>query len=206
MNTRNWNVLCWNIRGLNASDKHDAVRNKIEESGCSIVCLQETKIQSFEFPLIKKFAPKRFDKFDFVPSIGASSGLLILWNSVVFSGSTIDKCSFGLTITFTSLLNSDTWKLTSVYGPCQDPARTEFVHWLKSHTITSDENWLFLGDFNFYRSLEDRNKLGGNVLDTLIFNDVIGHLGLVELPLNRVFLTDYLDRTGAHRFRFTGPV
>ena len=24
---------------------------------------------------------------------------------------------------------------------------------------------------------------GGNVLDTLIFNDVIGHLGLVELPL-----------------------
>jgi hypothetical protein len=22
MNTRNWNVLCWNIRGLNAIDKH----------------------------------------------------------------------------------------------------------------------------------------------------------------------------------------
>ena len=57
------------------------------------------------------------------------------------------------------------------------------MHWLKSHTITSDENWLFLGDFNFYHLLEDRNKPGGNVLDTLIFNDVIGHLGLVELPL-----------------------
>jgi len=59
MNNRNWN-----IRGLNASDKHDVVRNKIEESGCSIICLQETKIQSFDLPLIRKFAPKRFDKFD----------------------------------------------------------------------------------------------------------------------------------------------
>jgi hypothetical protein len=41
----------------------------------------------------------------------------------------------------------------------------------------------FLGNFNFYRSLEDRNKPGENIQDTLIFNDVIGHLGLVELPL-----------------------
>ena len=72
MNIRNWNILCWNIRGLNATDKHDAVRNKIEESGCSIVCLQETKIQHFDMPLIKKIAPRRFDKLDFVPSVGAS--------------------------------------------------------------------------------------------------------------------------------------
>jgi hypothetical protein len=44
-------------------------------------------------------------------------------------------------------------------------------------------NWLFLGDFNFYRSLENRNKLGGNIIDTLHFNDAIGHLGLIELTL-----------------------
>jgi hypothetical protein len=42
---------------------------------------------------------------------------------------------------------------------------------------------LFLGDFNFYRSIEDRNRPGGNLQDTLIFNDAIGALGLVELPL-----------------------
>jgi hypothetical protein len=36
---------------------------------------------------------------------------------------------------------------------------------------------------NFYRSLENRNKTGGNVADTIIFNDAIGHLGLIELPI-----------------------
>ena len=106
MNIRNWNVLCWNIRGLNAEEKHDAVRDKIEESGCSIVCLQETKIQSFDLPLVRKFAPRCFDKFDFVPSIGASGGILIIWNSAVFLGLTIDKQVFGLTINFTSQHNS----------------------------------------------------------------------------------------------------
>ena len=101
----------------------------------------------------------------------------------MFSGLTIDKQLFGITVAFTSLLNSDKWNLTVVYGPCQEPARSDFVHWLKGHSIDIDNNWLFLGDFNFYHSLEDRNKPCGNVLDTLVFNDVIGHLGLVELPL-----------------------
>jgi hypothetical protein len=31
--------------------------------------------------------------------------------------------------------------------------------------------------------LEDRNRLGGNLQDILIFNDIIGYLGFVELPL-----------------------
>jgi hypothetical protein len=75
------------------------------------------------------------------------------------------------------------WKLTTVYGPCHDPERSAFVHWMRSHVIDDDENWLFLGDFNFYRSLEDRNKPGGNLSDTLIFNELLGHLGLLELPL-----------------------
>jgi len=79
--------------------------------------------------------------------------------------------------------NSETWKLTSVYGPCTEPARLEFVSWFRGHEIEEEEDWLFIGDFNFYRSMENRNRLGGNLHDTLLFNDAIGHLGLVELPL-----------------------
>ena len=31
MNTRDWNILCWNIRAINGSEKWDAVRDKIEK-------------------------------------------------------------------------------------------------------------------------------------------------------------------------------
>lgn len=75
------------------------------------------------------------------------------------------------------------WHLTNVYGPCDDPARTAFINWFKSHEIPDSCNWIFLGDFNFYRSLNNRNRPGGNLADTLVFNDAIGHLGLIELSL-----------------------
>ena len=86
MNTRNWNVLCWNIRGLNGSGKWDAVRDKINESTGSIVCLQETKHDHFDTPFIRKFLQRCFDKFAFAPSIGASGGILVAWISNHFNG------------------------------------------------------------------------------------------------------------------------
>lgn len=183
MNTRSWHILCWNIRGINASKKWDAVRDKIEESSCSVICLQETKREHFDISFIRKFAPRRFDKFDFIPSAGASGGILVVWNSVVFTGVVLDKQQFGITLNFASVHNSENWKLTTVYGPCEEPTRSEFITWFRGHVFEDYENWIFLGDFNFYRSLSNCNRPGGNLADTLIFNDAIGHLGLVELPL-----------------------
>jgi endonuclease/exonuclease/phosphatase family metal-dependent hydrolase len=183
MNNRNWHVLCWNVRGINGVDKWDVVRDKIEESACSVFCLQETKKEHFDQQFVRNFAPRRYDYFDFVPSIGASGGILVGWNTSHFRGQVIDKQPYGITVSFTSAQNMDTWNLTTVYGPCIEPTRSTFVSWFKNHHIRDTDNWLFLGDFNFYRSLNNRNKPGGNLADTLIFNYAIGHLGLVELQL-----------------------
>ena len=46
---RSWRVFRWNVRGLNAPARQRAVRNKIDESMASVVCLQETKMQSFDY-------------------------------------------------------------------------------------------------------------------------------------------------------------
>jgi hypothetical protein len=40
---------------------------------------------------IRKFAPRRFDCFDFIPSVGASGGILVLWSSSVFKGDILDE-------------------------------------------------------------------------------------------------------------------
>jgi hypothetical protein len=40
-----------------------------------------------------------------------------------------------------------------------------------------------IGDFNFYRSPEDRNRDGANYIDMETFNAAISHLGLIEIPL-----------------------
>lgn len=91
MNSHAWNILCWNICGLNDSDKWDPIRNKIDECGANMFCLQETKRNTFDLSYIRKFAPKRFDKFDFCPSEGASGGILVCWASSYFSAVTLEK-------------------------------------------------------------------------------------------------------------------
>ena len=38
-NNRSWNILNWNIRGINSKDKWNAIKQKIEESACVVVCI-----------------------------------------------------------------------------------------------------------------------------------------------------------------------
>ena len=73
--------------------------------------------------------------------------------------------------------------MVSVYGPCEGQPRDDFVNWLYHLSIPSDEHWLLLGDFNFIRSLDNRNQPGGDINGIFLFNEVIGHLGLLELPI-----------------------
>jgi exonuclease III len=77
-NNHKWNILCWNIRGINASCKWTSLRSKIKESSCDILCIQETKSEAFDQAYIKNFCPGDLDKFDYLPSVGSSGGMLIV--------------------------------------------------------------------------------------------------------------------------------
>jgi exonuclease III len=122
-----WVVLDWNVRGLNDKDKRLAVHNKIEESNCAVICLQETKCESFDHSFIRSFYPKRFDRFAFSPSIGASGGLIVLWNSSIFTGTVLEIHRSAIRMQFISTSNNQSWQLVNVYGPCKGPERDIFV-------------------------------------------------------------------------------
>jgi hypothetical protein len=144
---------------------------------------------------IRNFAPKQFDFFVFVPSIGASGEIIVLWNSSVFTGLLLETQSFGARVSFTSVHNNSSWVMVCVYGPCQGIARDEFVSWLYKLNIPTMDNWLVLGDLNFIRDQENRNKPGGNIHDMMLFNEIVGHLGLLELPLKgRSFTRSNMQR------------
>jgi hypothetical protein len=135
-------------------------QNKIEESHANIFCLQETKKESFDRCFIHKFAPKRFDQFDFCPSLGSSGGILVCWASKHFSAILIDKQSFAIHLALTSTHSLTLWNVVVVYGPCKKPARDQFVNWLCNPQIKDEDLWLLMGDFNFYRYAKNRNKTG----------------------------------------------
>ena len=180
---RVWSILCWNVRGLNCAEKWPLILSKIDESHASILCFQETKRGEIDLHFLKKFVPRRFDHFAYVPSEGASGGLLVTWISHSFVGQVVQQESFGIVIQFTSRISSDQFNLVSVYGPCEGIARENFIAWLFSLDIADEDHWLLIGDFNFYRYTDSRSRPGANLTDMETFNEVISYLGLIELPL-----------------------
>ena len=83
---RFWKVLCWNVWGINLEEKWSPIRDTLAEGACDIFCLQETKKENFDLQFIRNFSPPGFDSFEFLPSIGASGGLITIWKSSIFSG------------------------------------------------------------------------------------------------------------------------
>src|SRR3954469_1928801 len=112
---RSWNVLSWNIRSLNSEPKQLALHNAIITSGCAIVCLQETKKTSFDLAFIKTCCPRKFDRFAYVPSRGASSGIITIWKSSMFTGSVLFLDHFALVVNLTSTQSQQTWTLANIY-------------------------------------------------------------------------------------------
>ena len=58
------------------------------------------------FAFIKTCFPKQFDRFAFVPSCGASGGLLTVWKSALFTDNIVFADVFVLTINFVSTQSS----------------------------------------------------------------------------------------------------
>jgi hypothetical protein len=137
----------------------------------------------FDKAFIKQCCPSNFDEFVYVPSVGASGGLIIIWQSSMFSGMVMHCTSFALSVYFTSVHNAQSLTIVNIYGPCDGENREVFIKWLFDLNIPDDEEWLIMGDFNFIRSPSNRNKAGGNINDMLIFNDFIREQHLTEIPI-----------------------
>lgn len=183
MNNRNWVVLCWNVRGVNSDKKWNAIRDRIVDCACDVICLQETKKEHFDHTFLRNICPPSFDNFEFIPSVGASGGVVTIWKSALFDGSLAFQNEYGLSVEFFSKHNNAHWVLTNVYAPCSHPAKRHFIRWFKNIQMPDNVDWLIVGDFNLCRSPDDRNQPGGSHSDMYLFNEAISHLGLVDIPL-----------------------
>lgn len=121
---------------------------------------RKQKKEDFDRQFLKNICPNDFDAFEFLPSVGASGGILVAWKSGMFLENILFSNEFGISIHFCSLFDNATWLLTCVYRPCTSKGKAHFVHWFRSFQVPASEDWIVMGDFNLLRNLEDRNKPG----------------------------------------------
>jgi hypothetical protein len=116
------------MRGFNDPAKRESVKHTILSSGATIVCLQETKIMSWNSNLLKETVGcKLATQTVHLPSLGASVGILIACDADFFDIITISYPSvYSLSFRVGSRLNDVSWDLTGVYGPQPENEKNEF--------------------------------------------------------------------------------
>jgi hypothetical protein len=94
------------------------------------------------------FCPPSFDRFEYVPSNGASCGIIIVWKSSKFSAHVVFQSSFAISMECTSVISGATCTLANVYAPCTLEGRQSFLDWFKNIDVPDNMDWLIIGDFN----------------------------------------------------------
>lgn len=151
------NCFVWNVRGLNECARRNVVREFLLLEKPALVCLQETKLSAICNELANEILGQGFD-YDFVPSVGASGGILLGWRRDRWVASDIAKGRFTLSARVKEVGSADDWWLTVVYGPQLDVDKVEFLAELLRFRSVSPGPWFLCGDFNMIYRASDKNN------------------------------------------------
>ena len=128
-----------------------------------VVCLQESKLTSVDEFIVKSIWGSDCCGYSYQAFVGASRGLLTLWDtSVVEVWCTISYRHL-LIIKGMVLLSGQDFIIVNVYAPCDSSAKQELWLRLNQFIIYSGiVNVCVCGDFNFVRTSAERR--GRNLL------------------------------------------
>ena len=65
-------IIIWNVRGLNSRARRIAIRSLIFTTDASIVCFQETKMESIYLSTILEALGSEYDEYVYLPAIGTT--------------------------------------------------------------------------------------------------------------------------------------
>ena len=174
MNTQN--VLVWNPRGLNSRARRSVVRDVVVKEQCSVVYLQETKLESMSVPMSLELTGPDFD-YLCLPSVGASGGVIIAWRRDCWVASQPCLHQFSATVRLRPIQGR--W-LTSVYGPTTSHLKPLLLQELLDLQNTCAGAWVVCGDFNLILQPQDKNNGRLHLRHMRRFRDVLQDLQLLE--------------------------
>lgn len=184
MSEKNCILLNWNVRGLNSQARRKVVRDQVQETGCTIVCLQETKMEQIDERVVVESLGMNFkNQFTCLPSVGASGGISVAVNGDFYNIRQTLLANRTVTVKLESTLAPVTWWLTVVYGPQGDNEKLAFLQEIKGLKSAVGDRWLLIGDFNMILQPEDKSSDNLNHRVMGAFREAIDTLQMKEIKL-----------------------
>ena len=127
-------LLDWNVRGLNNSARRKLVRDLAQDTKVSIVCLQETKMQTIDRAVIIESLGQRFaEQFAFLPATGTRGGALLAVDENYYRIVQTEIRVHSVSAQIETTMGVGSWWLTVVYGPQEDHEKLQFLQELMMH-------------------------------------------------------------------------
>ncbi|XP_050222649.1 uncharacterized protein LOC126672737 [Mercurialis annua] len=172
--------VSWNCRGgLSFNRKEHFIRNMVSTNNLSFIGLLESKKEVVGEFLVSKLWPNLDYKFDFIPSVGASGGILLIWNSMMNNVSTSKghRC-----IVLDFLFDAVPCRHILIYA--SNVASERMVFWRDIQAFLCFPGTILIsGDFNETLSPEDRLHGAGFTPSMVAFRDFVNNAKLFDLPL-----------------------
>ena len=112
----------------------------------------------------------------FLPSIGASGGILIAASDRFFTIQNTYATTNTISATVTMLAENVQWSITGVYGPQTDNEKILFMQEITDLKQQMLPEWLLLGDFNLIYRAQDKNNGRLNIPMLNRFKNTIDNL------------------------------
>lgn len=183
MDQANYNILVWNARGLNARCRRDKLRDVVDSYNASIVCIQETKLHVISPFDMNAMLGTRFSSFEYLPSNGASGGILVACRRPEVTCTLLRRDNFSVSVMVAVERQSPEWCLTCVYGPQADDDKVEFLNDLRSIQTVLACPWMIAGDFNLILDASDKNNLNLNRRNMGRFRRFVDEMELKEVHM-----------------------
>lgn len=182
--------LSWNVRGANSVPSRYLIRKLILRIKPAVLCLQETKCTKWSEKNIRSLGmPHPYDWLE-SPSVGQSGGLLTLWNTSVFSITTLKANSNWSLIRGLCILDNKEVLILNIYAPQTLTSKKKVWAEILDILVSAAEPYiLLLGDFNAVcRQDEKANSIFCN-RESSLFNSFIDSSGLLEVQMTNSTFT-----------------
>ena len=133
--------------------------------------------------LVKSVGVGRFLNWASVDARGTARGLLLIWDNRVLENLEVESGGYSISARFRNCSDGFSWIFFGVYGPVIGSEKEDFWEELGAIRGLWEDPWCIGGDFNVVRYPEERRNAPRLTADMRRFSEMIGKLGLRDIPL-----------------------
>jgi len=179
-------VLTYNVRGLGGGEKRVEVQRLVSEKNPFVLCIHESKLSVVDDVLIKSIRGDAPSGYSYQPSVGASGGLVTVWDSSLVDVWSCMSFAHVLVIKGMVIQTAEEFIIINVYAPCDALSKTALWERLVQLIINNTDVCLCIcGDFNSVRGIDEKKGKGTmfRQVEADVFNKFIDDSSMIDLPL-----------------------